>query len=99
MSKNTDKKKEREFQYDLTKVQVDLGIGIAIVIGMLAIAYGLLSYYKDDALATEIIVSVVIPFGVIALLLIYWSEERAFKRIKEKYISIKQQETKLEAQK
>lgn len=93
MSKNAKKKEDREFQYDLTKLQVDLGFYIAFAIGLLAIAYGLLSYYKDNLLGTVLTDLVVIPFAVVYLILVLRFKERRFKDIKEKYISTQQQKT------
>jgi len=80
------KKQEREFQYDLTNLQVDLEFYIALAIGVLAIAYGLLSYYKDNPLGTLLTDFVVIPFAVVYLILVYRFKKQRFKDIKKKYI-------------
>jgi len=82
----SNKKEDREFQYDLIKVQVDLEFYIAFAIGMLAIAYGLLSYYKDNLLGTVLTDLVVIPFAVVCLILVLRFKERRFKDIKKEYI-------------
>jgi hypothetical protein len=88
-----DNKKEREFQYDLTKLQVDLEFYIALAIGLLAISYGLLSYYKDNPLGTLLTSFVLIPLGCVLLGLIYRFKEKGFKHIKEKHMSAQQHKT------
>ena len=80
------KKQEREFQYDLTNLQVDLEFYIALAIGILAIAYGLLSYYKDNLLGTLLTDVLVIPVAVLFLIRVYRFKKQRFKDIKKKYI-------------
>ena len=80
------KKQEREFQYDLTSLQVDLEFYIAFAIGTLAIAYGLLSYYKDNLLGTLLTDVLVIPVAVLFLIRVYRFKKQRFKDIKKKYI-------------
>jgi len=80
------KKQEREFRYDLTNLQVDLEFYIALAIGILAIAYGLLSYYKDNLLGTLLTDVLVIPVAVLFLIRVYRFKKQRFKDIKKKYI-------------
>jgi hypothetical protein len=80
-----DEKKTRKFQYALTKAQVDFEFWLALAIGILAIAYGLLSFYKDNFLGT-VLTNVLILVAVVYLIRIYYIKEENFKTIKKLYI-------------
>lgn len=80
-----EKKKDRKFTYALTKAQVDFEFWFALAIGLLAIGYGLLSFYKDNILGL-VSDSVFIIIAVIFLIRIYNIKEERFKRIRDEYI-------------
>ncbi len=80
-----EKKKDRKFTYALTKAQVDFEFWFALAIGLLAIGYGLLSFYKDNILGL-VFDSVFIIIAVIFLIRIYNIKEERFKRIRDEYI-------------
>jgi hypothetical protein len=80
-----DNKKERKFQYALTKAQVDFEYWFAVSIGLLAIVYGLLPYYKDNLVATGLTDCLIFVL-VVFLIRIYYRKEERFKDIKKEYI-------------
>ncbi len=80
-----EEKKNRKFQFDLTKVQVDFEFYFAFAIGVLAIGYGLLSYYKDNLLGV-IAADGLILFAGFFLVRVYDLKEKRFKKIRQKYI-------------
>jgi len=80
-----DDKKNRKFQYALTKVQVDFEFWFALSIGMLAIGYTLISYYKDNLLGS-IATCGLIFLAVIFMIRVYNIKEQRFKDIKKEYI-------------
>jgi hypothetical protein len=78
-------KRNRKFQYALTKAQVDFEFGFALTIGILAIGYALLSYYKDNLLAS-IVTDGLLLVTFLSLVRVYNLKERKFKEIKQKFI-------------
>jgi len=78
-------KKERKFQYALAKAQVDFEFWFALAIGLFAIAYGLLPFYKDSLVGmglTDVVILIAIAF----VIRIYYVKEQRFKDIKKAYI-------------
>jgi hypothetical protein len=80
-----EEKKNRKFQFDLTKVQVDFEFWFAFSIGMLAIGYAMLAYFKDN-LVGSIAADGVLLFAVLFLVRVYNLKEERFKAIRKKYI-------------
>jgi membrane protein YdbS with pleckstrin-like domain len=80
-----DYKKNRKFQYDLTKAKVDFQFWFAFAIGMLAIGYALISYFKDN-LFGSIAACGVILLAAFFLIRVYNLKEERFKDIKKEYI-------------
>ena|GEM_PF-5220879 len=80
-----DEKKTRKFQYALTKAQIDLEYWLALGIGILAIAYGLLSFYKDNFLG-RVLTNVLILVAIVFVTRIYYIKEEKFKAIKKLYL-------------
>jgi hypothetical protein len=82
---NEEEKENRKFQFDLTKAQVDFEFWFALSIGMLAIGYGLLSYFKDNLLGL-IVIDGLLLFVFAFLIRIHHIKEDRFKDIKRRYI-------------
>jgi hypothetical protein len=80
-----EEKENRKFQFELTKAQVDFEFWFAFSIGMLAIAYGLLSYFKDN-LPALIATNGLLLLAVAFLLSTYHVKEDRFRDIKRRYI-------------
>jgi ABC-type glycerol-3-phosphate transport system permease component len=81
-----EKERDRRFQFELAKVQTEFEYHFTMMIGILAISYGLLQFYKDNLLglvATNVIILLV---GVIGLPLVYYTYRKRFAEIKKKYI-------------
>jgi hypothetical protein len=80
-----DDKRDRKFQYTLTKAQVDFEFWVALAIGLLAVTYGLLSFYKDNFLGT-VLTNVLILIAAAFIIRTYQIKEQRFKDIKKEYI-------------
>lgn len=80
-----DDKINRAFQYDLAKAQIDFEFWFTLAIGLLAIAYGLLSYFKDIPFGIYAIDGLII-FVIFFLVRIHNLKEQRFKDIKKNYI-------------
>jgi uncharacterized membrane protein (DUF485 family) len=78
-------KKNRKFQFALAKAKVDFQFWFAFTIGMLAIGYSLLSYYRDNFLGT-IVADGVLLFACLFLVRVYNLKEKRFMDIKKEYI-------------
>jgi membrane protein YdbS with pleckstrin-like domain len=78
-------KEDRAFQYELTKLQVLSEYLIALLVSMLAIAYGLLSFYREDvsmSLGIGAIISIVLVLLAVTAIAIV----RKLSQIRQKYI-------------
>jgi hypothetical protein len=80
-----DDKRNRKFQYALTKAQVDFEFWFALSIGVLAIGYTLLSFYKDNLLGI-ITTDGLLLLAFFFLVRVYNVKEQRFKEIKKEYI-------------
>ena len=80
-----EKERERKFQYELTKIQVDFEFGFTVIIGMLAILYGLLSFYEDNPLGSWLTIAS-IGVTVVFLYILLKLKEKKFKDLRKKYI-------------
>jgi hypothetical protein len=78
-------KEERAFHYDLTKAQVDSEFLLAVAIAILAIGYGLFSYYKDNFLGI-VATDGLLLIAVLFLVRVYNVKEARFRKIKNDYI-------------
>jgi membrane protein YdbS with pleckstrin-like domain len=84
MSKDTKRQEEKEFQYDLTKLQVDYEFTFTMLIGVIAILYGLLSFYRDNPIGYGLTI-IMIFVAVISLSAVHRVKEKKFQAIRKKY--------------
>jgi hypothetical protein len=80
-----DEKEERKFQFALAKVQMDFEFWFALAIGVLAIGYGMLGFFKDNLIGL-ILCNVLIVAALVFILKAHHEKEERFKEIKKKYI-------------
>ena len=80
-----DQERERKFQFEIAKAQVDFEINITVIIGVIAILYGLLSFYGMGTLGYWLAIGAIL-LGMVLLILLYREKERRFERIRKKYI-------------
>jgi uncharacterized membrane protein len=80
-----EKEKERSFHYELEKVRTDFDFFLALFVSILAILFGLFSYYRDNPLFLWLVAMFII-IVMILLYLIYAEKEKALRKIKKKYI-------------
>jgi len=80
-----DDKRNRKFQYALAKAKVDFQFWFAFAIGMLAIGYTLMSYFRDNLFGSFATCGL-ISLAAIFLIRVYNLKEERFKDIKKEYI-------------
>lgn len=80
-----EEKKERKFQFALAKAQVDFEFWFAFSIGMFAVAYAMLAYFKDNFWAT-VATDGLLLLAALFLIRVYNLKEKRFKQIRETYI-------------
>lgn len=84
MSEDASKTKDREFQYEMTKLQVDFEFNFTVLIGLLAIGYGLLIFYRDNSLGYGLTIAVIVLVAL-GLVVVKHVQKQRFKEIRAKY--------------
>jgi uncharacterized membrane protein (DUF485 family) len=77
--------RERRFQFEIAKAQVDFEINITVIIGVIAILYGLLSFYGTGTVGYWLGIGS-ISVAVVLLGMLYRIKERTFEKIRKKYV-------------